>query len=64
MSRNGSTPSLKSVCKFILDKDIQIGEHDSVEDAQAVMSIYHCLSADWEQYIKDINREIFDEMSK
>lgn len=49
---NGRTPSLKRLSQAILGKEIQTGEHSSVEDARAVMSIYNCLASDWEQYIK------------
>lgn len=51
LASKGGTPSLKSLSKYILNRDIQIGEHNSVEDAQAVMSIYNSLSEDWERYI-------------
>lgn len=49
---NGATPSLKRLCKAILGVDIQTGEHNSVEDARAAMSIYNRFSTDWEKYIK------------
>lgn len=49
---NGRTPSLKRLSQAILGKEIQTGEHSSVEDARAVMSIYNILASDWEQYIK------------
>ncbi|XP_037820429.1 RNA exonuclease 4 [Lucilia sericata] len=49
---NGRTPSLKRLSQAILGKEIQTGEHNSVEDARAAMSIYNCLASDWEMYIK------------
>lgn len=49
---NGRTPSLKLLSQAILGIEIQIGEHNSVEDARAAMNIYNCLSGDWEKYIQ------------
>ncbi|XP_014100162.1 uncharacterized protein [Bactrocera oleae] len=49
---NGRTPSLKLLSQAILGMEIQIGEHNSVEDARAAMKIYNCLSGDWEKYIQ------------
>ncbi|XP_055905187.1 RNA exonuclease 4 [Eupeodes corollae] len=49
---NGRTPSLKRLSQAILGKEIQTGEHNSVEDARAAMSIYNRLSLDWEKYIE------------
>ncbi|KAM7358889.1 uncharacterized protein ACRADG_003681 [Cochliomyia hominivorax] len=50
---NGRTPSLKRLSQAILGKEIQTGEHNSVEDARAAMSIYNCVASDWEEYIKN-----------
>lgn len=49
---NGRTPSLKKLSEAILGLEIQTGEHNSVEDARAAMSIYNRLSVDWEKYIE------------
>lgn len=49
---NGRTPSLKRLTQAILGKEIQTGEHNSVEDARAAMSIYNTLASDWEAYIR------------
>lgn len=49
---NGRTPSLKRLSQAILGKEIQTGEHNSVEDARAAMSIYNRLASDWEMYLK------------
>lgn len=49
---NGRTPSLKRLSQAILGQEIQIGEHNSIEDARAAMSIYNRLSSDWEKYLK------------
>lgn len=49
---NGHTPSLKRLTQAILNKEIQTGEHNSIEDARAAMSIYNLLAKDWEAYIK------------
>lgn len=46
------TPSLKKLTKAVLGRDIQNGEHDSVEDARAAMDIYNKSSIEWEKYIK------------
>ncbi|XP_055857044.1 RNA exonuclease 4 [Episyrphus balteatus] len=53
---NGRTPSLKRLSEAILGKEIQTGEHNSVEDARAAMSIYNRLSIDWEKYIEKKKR--------
>lgn len=54
---NGGTPSLRKLAKAILGKDIQDGEHDSVEDARAAMEIYNKTAVEWEKYIKKmVNR--------
>lgn len=49
---HGGTPSLRKLTKVLLGKDIQDGEHDSVEDARAAMDIYNKTSVEWEKYIK------------
>lgn len=49
---NGQTPSLKRVTLTLLGKEIQTGEHNSVEDARAAMSIYNLIASDWEKYIE------------
>lgn len=36
----GKTPSLKKLAKGILNRDIQVAEHSSVEDARVTMQIY------------------------
>ncbi|XP_060655032.1 RNA exonuclease 4 [Drosophila nasuta] len=49
---NGHTPSLKRLSMAVLGKEIQTGEHNSVEDARAAMSIYNLIAADWEKYLE------------
>lgn len=49
---NNGTPSLRNLTKCVLGKDIQNGEHDSVEDARAAMEIYNKTSVEWEKHIK------------
>lgn len=49
---NGQTPSLKRVTMVLLGKEIQTGEHNSIEDARAAMSIYNLIAGDWEKYIE------------
>lgn len=48
----GSTPSLKTLAKLILNKTIQVGEHSSVEDARATMMVYLKYWEQWENDIK------------
>lgn len=43
------TPSLKSLSKLILGEEIQIGTHDSVQDATATMKIYLIFQEEWEK---------------
>jgi DNA polymerase III epsilon subunit-like protein len=42
---------LKHICKEVLNLDIQDGEHDSVEDARAVLAIYKRVRKQWEKKI-------------
>ncbi|KAH8419621.1 hypothetical protein KR222_009888 [Zaprionus bogoriensis] len=49
---NSQTPSLKRLTLVLLGMEIQTGEHNSVEDARAAMSIYNLIAGDWEKYIK------------
>ncbi|KAL7731515.1 hypothetical protein ACLKA6_011982 [Drosophila palustris] len=49
---NGHTPSLKRLTMAVLGQEIQTGEHNSVEDARAAMSIYNRIADDWEKYIE------------
>ncbi|XP_035792768.1 RNA exonuclease 4-like [Anopheles albimanus] len=46
------TPSLKTLTKQLLGKDIQEGTHDSVEDARAAMKIYLLFEEGWEKSVK------------
>lgn len=45
----GATPSLKMLALFVLNEDIQSGEHSSVEDARAAMRIFNRYQAEWER---------------
>ncbi|XP_041818898.1 RNA exonuclease 4 [Chelmon rostratus] len=45
-------PSLKLLCKKILNVDVQQGEHSSVQDAQATMRLYTLVKKQWESQIK------------
>ncbi|XP_012277076.1 RNA exonuclease 4 isoform X2 [Orussus abietinus] len=47
----GKTPSLKKLAAVLLGIDIQLGEHDSVEDARTAMSLYMLYKSQWETYI-------------
>ncbi|ESO89909.1 hypothetical protein LOTGIDRAFT_124106, partial [Lottia gigantea] len=46
------TPSLKKLTKEVLGIDIQDGEHDSVQDAQATMRLYTMYRKQWEKDLK------------
>lgn len=46
------TPSLKSLSKLILGEEIQIGTHDSVQDATATMKIYLIFQEEWEKSMR------------
>lgn len=46
------TPSLKSLSKLILGEEIQIGTHDSIQDATAAMKIYLIFQEEWEKSLR------------
>ncbi|XP_058464417.1 RNA exonuclease 4 [Malaya genurostris] len=46
------TPSLKNLSKLILGEEIQIGYHDSIEDARAAMKIYLVFQDEWEKTMR------------
>lgn len=50
----GHTPKLKMLAKKILGVEIQTGEHDSVQDAQAVMRIYTIHKKEWDKMKKKV----------
>ncbi|XP_010876566.2 RNA exonuclease 4 [Esox lucius] len=45
-------PSLKLLCREILNVEVQKGEHSSVQDAQATMRLYKMAKKHWEAEIK------------
>ncbi|XP_038820504.1 RNA exonuclease 4-like [Salvelinus namaycush] len=45
-------PSLKLLCREILNVNVQQGEHSSVQDAQATMRLYTMAKKNWEAEIK------------
>ncbi|KAM4526144.1 RNA exonuclease 4 [Fundulus diaphanus] len=45
-------PSLKVLCKEVLNVKVQQGEHSSVQDAQATMRLYTLVKKQWESEIK------------
>lgn len=49
---NGRNPSLKKLTAKVLRVDVQEGEHNSVQDAQAAMRLYTMFRARWEKDIK------------
>lgn len=44
----GNTPSLKRLACELLGREIQVGEHNSVEDARAAMQLYMLYKNKWE----------------
>lgn len=44
----GNTPSLKRLAQELLGREIQVGEHNSVEDARAAMQLYMLYRNKWE----------------
>ena len=44
----GKTPSLKNLAARKLGVEIQVGEHSSVQDAQAATKLYNMISKEWE----------------
>lgn len=44
----GNTPSLKRLAHELLGREIQVGEHSSVEDAKAAMQLYMLYKSKWE----------------
>ncbi|XP_071626545.1 RNA exonuclease 4 isoform X3 [Temnothorax longispinosus] len=44
----GNTPSLKKLAHELLGREIQVGEHSSVEDAKAAMQLYMLYKNKWE----------------
>ncbi|KJE89060.1 hypothetical protein CAOG_08430 [Capsaspora owczarzaki ATCC 30864] len=44
----GRTPGLKRLAMELLDVNIQIGEHSSVEDARATMAIFRKIQPEWD----------------
>ncbi|KAK4470071.1 hypothetical protein MN116_006536 [Schistosoma mekongi] len=64
---SGRIPSLKALTQKVLGVNVQIGEHDSVEDARATMRLYTSVKRVWEsskkhrlktsKQIKNVNLE-------
>ncbi|XP_030611005.1 RNA exonuclease 4 [Archocentrus centrarchus] len=52
-------PSLKLLCKKILNVKVQEGEHSSVQDAQATMRLYTLVKKQWEAQIKASKKNKF-----
>ncbi len=46
------TPSLKKLTSHFLKVDIQCGEHNSIQDAQAAMQLYMLYRKEWEAEVK------------
>ncbi|XP_068161539.1 RNA exonuclease 4 [Antennarius striatus] len=47
-----SRPSLKLLCREILNVNVQQGEHSSIQDAQATMRLYTLAKKQWEAEVK------------
>ena len=52
VNRRGRTPGLKSLVKKHLGYDIQLGEHDPLEDARAALYLYLKEMKAWEEKAK------------
>ena len=52
VNRRGRTPGLKSLVKKHLGYNIQLGEHDPVEDARAALYLYLKEMKAWEEKVK------------
>lgn len=50
-------PSLKLLCREILNVKVQQGEHSSVQDAQATMRLYTLVKKQWEADIKTSQKD-------
>ena len=48
----GIKPSLKNLAAYFFNKDIQGGQHDSVEDARITMMIYKKFQNEWEASLR------------
>lgn len=55
------TPSLKNLSLILLEKEIQSGPHDSVQDALATLQIYKLCEKEWEAEIKYSKINWFDD---
>lgn len=56
-------PSLKVLCKEILNVKVQQGEHSSVQDAQATMRLYTMAKKEWEAELKASQKSGDSQMS-
>ena len=52
VNRRGRTLGLKSLVKKHLGYDIQLGEHDPIEDARAALNLYLKEMKAWEEKVK------------
>lgn len=55
------TPSLKTLAMNILHKNIQNGEHCSVEDARTAMELYRMVSSKWETDLKGHGKSFMED---
>ncbi|XP_045603361.2 uncharacterized protein [Procambarus clarkii] len=54
----GRTPSLKNLTEKVMGVQIQHGEHNSVQDAQAAMRLYTMHRREWEEFISKKRRKL------
>ncbi|XP_005810902.1 RNA exonuclease 4 isoform X1 [Xiphophorus maculatus] len=59
-----SRPSLKVLCREVLNVKVQQGEHSSVQDAQATMRLYTLVKKQWEAEISSRKRNKESEEKK
>nr|XP_020461982.1 RNA exonuclease 4 [Monopterus albus] len=57
-------PSLKVLCKEVLNVKVQQGEHSSVQDAQATMRLYTLVKKQWEADIRASHNTDLDKKSE
>ena len=55
IAADNKTPSLKNIAMKFLDgyENFQSGQHDSVEDAKAVMKLYKKFQKEWDKNLKE-----------
>ena len=62
--RRGGAPALKKLAAEVLGIQIQSGEHDSVQDAQAAMKLYMLHRSRWEYWFSNKMKRAKEEATK